>query len=156
MRTSGNYTIGYQWYLNDSILPARTFDTLVIQSVSNADTGQYYCIVTGSCHSEYSRIAELSINYTSVDQISEEPIIVFFPNPANELVTIRVINSELTKVSLKITDAYGRIIIEKTGSREKDYMENFSLRHIDSGMYFLEVKIDNRKYVRKLLKINGL
>ncbi len=155
-RTSGNDTLQYQWYFNDSILPGRTFDTLVINSVSEADTGQYYCIVTGTCHSEDSRIAELSINYTSVDQISEDPIIIFFPNPANELVTIRVINSELSKVSLKITDAYGRIIIEKSGSREKDYMENVSLRHIDAGMYFLEVNVGNQKYVRKLLKINSL
>jgi hypothetical protein len=155
MRTAGNDTLQYQWHLNDSILQGRTFDTLIINSVREADTGQYFCSVSGSCHREDSRIAELTINYTSVDQYFVEPLIAFFPNPANELVTIRVINSQLSNLSLKITDAYGRIIIEKSEGRKKDYIEKVNLQHIDSGIYFLEVEVNNRKYVRKLLKTNS-
>ncbi|MEJ5265870.1 MAG: immunoglobulin domain-containing protein, partial [Bacteroidales bacterium] len=69
-KATGHGTITYQWYkapgsmLNDGgNISGATTDTLRISNVTNADEGQYYCIVTdGAGHTRQSNNATLTVD----------------------------------------------------------------------------------------------
>ncbi|PLX01871.1 MAG: hypothetical protein C0595_13070 [Marinilabiliales bacterium] len=61
----GDEPLNYQWYGPSGLLSGATLSQLLIQNVTAADTGYYYCEVSNSCGQETSMSAHL----TAFDQL---------------------------------------------------------------------------------------
>jgi len=97
-----------------------------------AHTGQYlaYYYVDGVCVSTDSLTSE---NWTSVEYKNENAQIGFYPNPANDVVSVLGINQSYTYL---VADILGRQIIRGTLDVKSPRI-NFS--NIQSGIYFIEL-----------------
>ncbi len=61
---SGMGVLTYQWYKDGSVIPAGTYQTLQIASLSGSDEGLYYCAIGNSAGTTNSASAYLSVNTT--------------------------------------------------------------------------------------------
>ncbi|MEP7169921.1 MAG: T9SS type A sorting domain-containing protein [Bacteroidota bacterium] len=89
-------------------------------------------------------------NYSYIKSVrfekSEAFNIYIYPNPARENVSIKFTAACDSSLEVKMTDSDGRIIYNAKIS-QKDFGE-FDLKHLKSGIYFIEAK-DDISYVRK-------
>ncbi|HLG34684.1 MAG TPA: T9SS type A sorting domain-containing protein [Bacteroidia bacterium] len=81
---------------------------------------------------------------TSVQQHSVDGMFSFFPNPAEEKITI--INKTHEQMPLKIFDVAGKIIMEKILSAGSDELY---VRDLKPGIYFLECGNSRFKFIRQ-------
>jgi len=63
---SGTAPLTYQWYKNSSQITGATNNTFTISSVSTADAGTYYCIVTNLCGTQQCNSINVVIYTTPV------------------------------------------------------------------------------------------
>jgi hypothetical protein len=56
---TGSDTLGYSWYRNNKVLSSAAKDTIFFDSVTSADTGSYFCIVSNSWGSDTSNLYRL-------------------------------------------------------------------------------------------------
>lgn len=76
-----------------------------------------------------------------------------YPNPANMEVTVRWGEVEFEKGELLILDALGQIIIKKGIGKGFDH-EKINIEHLESGVYFVHLKLDNKNsLVQKIIKL---
>ncbi|MEP7265832.1 MAG: T9SS type A sorting domain-containing protein [Bacteroidota bacterium] len=89
-----------------------------------------------------------------IEAVSEKNNFLLFPNPANELLKIKMFNDASSKkVSYRILNVNGAEVQEKN-------LENISVNHVETiniasltpGLYFLELNMDGVKSVKKLIK----
>ncbi|MCX6249153.1 MAG: T9SS type A sorting domain-containing protein [Bacteroidetes bacterium] len=149
---AGGEILSYQWYRNGVQIPDGTRDTLRITSVTVADTGSYFCRLTTSCGPVDSRHAKLSINYTATESQENEPLIQYYPNPADNWIMVRVKTRDKSPVFIRILDISGRTLIGKESAERNEYVENIDLSTIKQGFYFLEIRIGETIYLRKIEK----
>lgn len=85
-----------------------------------------------------------------VDKLIPNPEILCFPNPAKELVHIRVNNLVDTAISVNLVDVLGREILTKTLTTE---FGSISLESVPAGVYFLQIVLSGKLIEsRKLVK----
>jgi hypothetical protein len=71
----------------------------------------------------------------------------FYPNPADQTL---IINSELAKGTVQLTDISGRIIVSQPITGKQTSIET---SQIPAGVYFIELVIENRKVSNQKLVI---
>jgi len=82
----------------------------------------------------------------SVDEVAEIAL-NFYPNPVkNEL----YITAEKPLKSIVLLDSFGRIVIQKEASGERETSLNVS--KLSSGTYFLKVQVNNAIIIKKVIK----
>lgn len=72
-----------------------------------------------------------------------------FPNPANDLVTIRLSANNSGNVTVNIIDLQGKLILEQHIS-EGNTME-LDITDLQSGLYFVKLNANNKSLVKKLI-----
>jgi hypothetical protein len=150
--TGGQEPVTYQWYNDGEPVQNSSDDSLIIYPVSNDDTGFYFCRVVNPCGQEDSRSAKLSINYTFINQLIRDPVIQYYPNPACEYLTIEILTAQKSNILLKIMDISGRILSLKNLSGRNNYKENIDLSYFEPRLYFLEIRIGDETYLKKIIK----
>ena len=65
-------SFSYQWYKNNEQLAMKNNQLLALNNISEAETGDYYCVVTNACASAKSNIAGLTVN--TLPSISITPL----------------------------------------------------------------------------------
>jgi len=84
----------------------------------------------------------------SVSEKSLTESVKMYPNPANE--EFEITNDSQNPISVNIYDILGNRVIASEASRLKK--QSFSLANLNSGVYLVELKSDNQKLVKKLIK----
>jgi hypothetical protein len=89
-----------------------------------------------------------SVNTGLPGNSSPSSIINIFPNPFHDFITFRR-STTIGTVGLKVFDAKGDLILigAITGPTKQ-----IDLRKLSSGMYFLQLEINGRSYVEKIIK----
>ena len=72
-----------------------------------------------------------------------------FPNPANDLVTIRLNANNFGNVTVNIIDLQGKLILEQHIS-EGNTME-LDIADLQSGLYFVKLNANNKSLIKKLI-----
>jgi hypothetical protein len=75
-----------------------------------------------------------------------------YPNPTRGLLFIDIEQPQLAPVYWKVTDITGKVVIEKNPAAVEAGKTTFSLdlSWLSSGLYFLEVNMDNKPYITKI------
>ena len=76
--------------------------------------------------------------------------LLIYPNPANSVLNIKSENY-LGKSTIQVTDILGKIIIE-TGHNDL-YQTSINIEHLNSGVYFLNIKSEKGFIVKKFVKV---
>jgi hypothetical protein len=150
----GEEPITYQWYRNGEPVQNSFNDSLIIYSVSPSDTGIYFCRVINPCGPEDSHFTKLTINYTSVDLLKKDPVIQYYPNPAEEYIMVGIKTCEKSDISLRLLDLSGRILSGRNLAGAKIHSEKIDLSTLHPGLYFLEIRIGEEIYRKKIIKSN--
>ena len=87
-------------------------------------------------------------NVLSVDEKSLKEAVSLYPNPTNDKFEIN--NDSQSALAVNIYDILGNRVIASEASRLKK--QSFSLANLNSGVYLVELKSDNQKLVKKLIK----
>lgn len=123
------------------------------QSVSISSNG--YIIAVGSpwnadngINSGQVRIYENS-NPLSTEQIQQNNVIVS-PNPANNSVSIKTINMDISEISLY--NIQGKLLYNVPVAQTGSYSFQIDLSNFNSGVYFLDIKTPNASYKTKIIK----
>ncbi len=68
------------------------------------------------------------------------------PNPAQKYIYLEN-NEGVSLKSMQLYDTYGRLVLEK-----KDDFQEIDIRHLESGLYFLNLYTFNGSMVKKMIK----
>lgn len=74
-----------------------------------------------------------------------------FPNPGNGIFTLKSNLTTAKEVKIVISDLLGKTIMESSENINKGFERAYDLRHLDSGIYFITMTLDNSKQVIKLV-----
>ncbi len=86
-------------------------------------------------------------NPVSTHEIEYKPEISFYPNPANDFLTVEINNTETKNILL--TDMAGKSIVESMNLQENRII--LPLKNIPRGMYLLVCEGSGMKIVKKIL-----
>jgi|TARA_Y100000994_G_scaffold229369_1_gene214304 hypothetical protein len=102
-------------------------------------------IITQGFHQDYYQVS-------TVDEISSQYFIDFFPNPTTDLLNVNCNVNQL--VDLIIKDMKGSIVFSLLEVEGRE-TQQINLSHFSQGIYFLEIGlINNNKQVYKIQKVN--
>ncbi len=114
-----------------------------ICTISDADQLNLRCFFESSFQVYHDNSIEDCL-ITSTEEISNDPSIKIYPNPTNAYISVTV-NNKIDQI--KVLNSYGQILkIEKSVSL-------IDLSNLGKGVYFLEIFSNNKKFVKKILKI---
>jgi hypothetical protein len=135
---------GNQWYLNSTIIPGATNQTL-----NAAENGTYFVIVTlNDCISDTSNI----ITYTGIGESNSVYNISIYPNPNCGVFQIICDIHAQKEVSFKVIDYQGKPLFY---AEPKQYFgkieKTLQLQGLPSGIYKLIVIIDNETITRNFV-----
>lgn len=138
---------GYLWYHNNVEIASSNTAILFLESVTDADAGQYFCEIIGSCGSVYSNSATLTLT----DNINQLNLSTFkcFPNPFNEQISVSFIN-EPCEGEIEILNIQGIAIRKQPLSGEQQI--DIQLGELDPGIYLLKIFSENTCLVKKIIK----
>lgn len=85
--------------------------------------------------------------------ITSELSLKIIPNPSNRIVTITIGGADngYTDAIGAIKDATGRLVMSNIKVNPRGH--NVDISHFESGIYYVEVKINDRVYYEKLIKL---
>lgn len=132
----------YQWYYNNTIISGATRQTHIA-----LNSGDYHVEVFNSnnCSAESNPV---NITVTGIGLIEfENQQLSVYPNPSDGRFTIC---SNLNQpVSIEIVDATGRLI--SSDPKITNGTTEIEIGNVDSGIYFIRFKVDDRIDMQKLI-----
>lgn len=143
-----NYKIAYKENPEDNfevitdITATRQLRTLTFNVPNDVLKSGYYTIVYGT--GEGTNIA-IDENFIKSLQI--------FPSPAQSDVNISFANYHKGDVTIRFTDITGREVSKINDFKSEDHFKrNISIEHLQRGVYIVEVFIDGKKGVKRIIK----
>lgn len=144
--SSGTPEISYQWFKDDRAIPGATSATYVVQAVTMADAGRYYCVARNSCGVQATRIVTVNIlQAVSVQEtdLPLEPTVTCTPNPMRAEASLRfaVPVSGMAKISVVTLDGSVVAVLSNT-----EYAAGWHSLSIDAsilpaaGMYMVRLE----------------
>lgn len=141
--TANQNNATYQWIDcdNNQPIPSANQQTLTVDH-----TGNYACIISlGSCSDDTTNCT--LVNFTG---LNNQSILEFkvYPNPSTGQFTIDI-NNNNQSYSIQILDITGQVIYTK--GQIATSKTQIDLNSIAEGVYFVKVKTENGKTVKKIL-----
>ena len=99
------------------------------------------------CGSAITKVVD--VIFTGIDELNEEAWIEVFPNPVNDILSIKFLKNVGPK-TIRLFHVNGQKVLEKQYDGN-DFLE-IELSGKSSGMYILEVLIDDKVFIEKILK----
>ena len=79
---------------------------------------------------------------------------LMFPNPAKDLINIKIPKEFINEYLITITDCVGNIIYKKIGTKNKEVQTDLiDIKNLRSGAYILQFSNKDQQIIRKLLKL---
>jgi Leucine-rich repeat (LRR) protein len=154
--TKGEHTT-YYWYKNEELIAqSEPADTLFIESISDSDTGTYYC------RAENSLIGNLTLYRKPVHIALDTGVIVLptpheeniriTPNPSNGKFNICLPDNQ-TILSLSVYSINGKVLYSDKINGTWQHEIHLNLCHLTPGIYFLHIQLGNQKcfYTKKII-----
>lgn len=157
-----NALVSYQWRKNSVNIAGATADTLIDNTLVDNDAVDYIATTTFSCINVQSIVSNLVTIHAPL-QLSNlgNSNINFnvYPNPVK---TNFVISGQLNiqgpnnNLQIDILNAQGVLIESRIGQiKNYSFSENFTLpENLSSGVYFVELKHDNFRQVKRIVVNN--
>ncbi|MBL7915615.1 MAG: T9SS type A sorting domain-containing protein [Bacteroidia bacterium] len=100
----------------------------------------------------YAGIARYRDTITSVPHLAiEEDLFEVSPNPANEKIEIRFLNSVQGKVSASITDATGKLVLERNFTDASTNLILYLPKAMKNGTYTCRIQIGEKWYSKNFV-----
>ncbi|WP_420575094.1 DM13 domain-containing protein [Kordia sp.] len=119
-------------------------------NVSEYDRVLFYCLQFNQFW-DFGKITPFTAATCSLLSVGENSLkeaVAIYPNPTNDY--FEITNDSQNELSINIYDILGNNVISAEASRVKK--QSFSLANLNSGVYLVELKSDNQKLVKKLIK----
>ncbi len=136
----------YQWYLNGNEIAGATSS-----SYTAVESGDYQVVaINGNNCSTASD--EVSITVTATwEQLGLEQVSLS-PNPFNNSILLRIAASQPTTVSIRFSDANGKVIQQEKQVVPGTFEKNYDLHQLPAGVYFLQLKTENGEWSEQIVK----
>ena len=86
---------------------------------------------------------------TSVDELSpEDNVFSLFPNPARDIVTLNISNSNYAEFVVNVYNVAGSLIISESIQHTQ---QNIDVRDLNNGIYLVEIKSQEQTEIQKLI-----
>jgi PKD repeat protein len=143
-----NSAASYQWNMNGTAISGATSSFYKMKVQGN------YSVTIKDANGCMATSASVSFIVTGINNAPTVNDIFMYPNPTSEEVTVSYTISKASHVELTLTDMYGRLIMvygEQDLAPGK-YTEkmNLSTLNLTSGIYLVQVKINNDLYRNRL------
>jgi len=140
----------YFWDFGDG-----TTSTDVNPSHRYLSPGIYTVVLTSSNSAcgQAGSTNNVNITETGISENDAQLQLSIFPNPSNGLVTINVVNTDLTNVSFEVFNSLGQIVYSKKYSG-LNASETINLSGMASGTYTVKIKSNEAMKVAKLILNN--
>jgi hypothetical protein len=141
---SSNYVSGNQWYYNDTLLVGSTGQTDSLHG-----PGSYKDIVSDSVGC--SLVSNVYV-YTPGNDIG----LAVTPNPNHGTFTVQFYLADMANANLRVLDITGQKLYESQDPNfQGAFNRRISLGAVSPGIYVLQLEIGNKKYVQKIMVMNG-
>lgn len=107
-------------------------NAMAVQTNGKIVTGGNYDSYNGTARNRVARLIGIPVQ-VSVNETKENNSILFYPNPANDLLNLEGIPQN---ANIYIVDFAGKIVIERT---VQNYFERIDVSSLNSGIYFLHL-----------------
>ena len=141
--------VSYQWYSVDSGLIIGAVNYNYIPTYA----GSFYVIVTDTngCEGASNTIVITGVN----DFYSSNFLMEIIPNPFSDVVSLNLhfINSNYKRVVVEIKNFLGQAVYVSEIIKERNvYSKTIDLSFLNEGIYLVEVKVDDNRFVKKIVK----
>ena len=141
----GYTPLQFQWFHNTQILEGKNDSVLLIGNITPADTGYYYCNVTGPCGIKDSDYAKLSISDLGLIENDLAEFIIISPNPASD--KIQIFSNKDPKITqVQIYNNIGSLVLNRSNS-----FDNINISFLSPGPYVVKIIGDDWTVNRKLI-----
>ena len=105
----------------------------------------YCCEVDwdANCQNTYDYCSQNS-GWVGIEDLIAEGGIVVYPNPTNG--ELNVASSRVKNIIIKMYSISGKVVVNETNNNV------INISHLESGVYFMEIKIGDLTYIRKVIK----
>jgi hypothetical protein len=148
--TSGSQPVDFQWYHDDEIMEGENDSVLFIASVTESDSGSYFCRMTNECGNLESGHAFLRIINLGIEDHPGKDLINIFPNPSEGVLNVRL-KSDASIKDIVLSDPFGRRLTFKMVESGRSSCQ-INISGISPGIYFLLIFTDREKTVRRIIK----
>jgi len=141
---------GAQWTGTNSTLREYSYDLNALNNESSI-IFRFTFISDQSVNEEGVVIDNFIIDASAILSVNdfEEGEFLIYPNPSRDIFNIKRTTTIGENMNIKVYDVTGKLIRSKSNVTDTNYELNMS--NISKGLYFLEVSIDNKRLVKKLI-----
>lgn len=150
--------ITYNWYSASSTMSLGTESTLILDNLLEANSGDYFVVVSNACGDVTSDNALLTVttsrNPTSVDEQAINLIVS--PNPFNSVATISFNVEEISNVRVTLIDAVGNNIATLLNNRVSGAQQvriDANELSLSQGTYFYTINIDGKSTIKQVVYV---
>jgi hypothetical protein len=135
----------FEWYFNGNLVQGENGSQIIAVT-----PGDYYVIVTDEygCTSTSDAI---TIAITDLAETLDQINIRMYPNPVKDFVYLQIPEGLGGEASLKIRDVHQRLIYSTQLNNAGSSIQ-IDLRYHSSGIFFIYVDANEKKYIGKILK----
>ena len=77
---------------------------------------------------------------------------IVYPNPASQIVTVKLVNSFEEETTIRITDINGKLVFEKAVSSNDQISEiPIHVNNLKNGIYLINIQMGGRQFSKKLI-----
>ncbi|NPA69126.1 MAG: T9SS type A sorting domain-containing protein [Chlorobi bacterium] len=142
--TAEGDNLTYQWQKDGNDISGATNTNLTLNDIDFDDAGNYSVKVTGTCGTEISETAVLSVS-SSVKNLKPSKLNIY-PNPAKEEINISLENKDAL---IEISDISGKIILKQKFQNQETAKIN--IEHINADFVIIKIKTSDKIYTEKLI-----
>jgi hypothetical protein len=160
--TAKSMTVGGLFRNNNSAMYPYMIDGVLSIIGASAGASFYYYFydwevlnTNGSCSSSQTPV---DVTVTACSGLSLEDIqfmheMKLMPNPNNGDFTLNFLASESSDIQLQVNNLLGQqVFVKNLANQTGEITENFSLSHLASGIYLMNVIYKGKSYVKKFVK----
>ncbi|HHC79397.1 MAG TPA: T9SS type A sorting domain-containing protein [Flavobacteriia bacterium] len=142
--------IGKQWTGRDTVLKDYSFDLAAFTNETSI-IFRFKFASDQNTNGEGVVIDDFVIDATAVLAVNEfeEGEFSIFPNPSSAIFNIKRTTTAGENMNIKVYDVTGKLIRQKNNIIDANY--RLDMNGISKGIYFLQVSIDNKRLVKKLI-----
>ena len=140
----------FQWKKNGATLATQTDSILNFTNITYADSGSYTCEMVNQCGATITMALQLNVSACTGldDAIGLQNAIAVFPNPANNVLNLKILNDKNIRVQkLLIKNMLGQVVYDD----EKNYL-HVDISKLTNGIYTVQLITDKGNWQSRFVK----